>query len=217
MGVLLSANIGVIREIRFGDHREVSAIDKRPVDGPVRVRRLGLEGDFQADAKYHGGRHQAVYAYAAEDREMWAERLGRPLPPGSFGENLSLSGVALTEARIGERWRIGTVLLEVNYVRIPCNTFQTWLQEAGWVKQFATEGRPGAYLRVLEEGELRAGDDVEVVETRDHDVTVGLMFRALMTERELLPRLLDEPRARPEALEKARRYVAKHPSAATTR
>ena len=213
MGELLSANVGAAKDISWDGVTEHSAIDKRPVDGPVAVRRLGLAGDVQADTKNHGGPEQAVYAYAAEDLATWAERLGRTLAPGSFGENLTLSGLDVTEARIGERWRIGTVLLEVGDVRTPCLKFQTWLQQSRWIRRFTAEARPGAYLRVLEEGTLRAGDSVEVVETRDHDVTVGLMFRALMTERSLLPRLLVEPRVRAEALEAARRYAAADPAA----
>ena len=209
---MLSANVGTIKDITWRDHDVRSAIDKRPVDGPVEVRRLGLAGDRQEDLTNHGGPEQAVYAYAAEDLAMWAERLGRQLPPGSFGENLTLSGVDVTEARIGERWRIGTVLLEVGDVRVPCLKFQTWLHQPRWIRRFTAEARPGAYLRVLEEGTLQAGDAVEVVETRDHDVTVGLMFRALMTERSLLPRLLVEPRVRAEALEAARRYAGGDPA-----
>ncbi len=208
MGLLLSANVGAVKPISWRGHDERSAIDKRPVDGPVAVHRLGLAGDVVSDTKHHGGPEQAVYAYAAEDLATWAERLQRPLAPGSFGENLTLSGLDVTEARIGERWRIGTVLVEVGDVRIPCVTFQTWLQEPAWVRRFTAEGRPGAYLRVLEEGSLQAGDVVDVVETRDHDVTVGLMFRALTTERSLLPRLLEEPRVRAEALAEARRYAS---------
>lgn len=213
MGVLLSANVGAAKDISWRGHDEHTAIDKRPVAGPVAVHRLGLADDVQADTKHHGGPEQAVYAYAVEDLAIWAERLERPLPPGSFGENLTLSGLDVTETRIGERWRIGTVLFEVGDVRIPCVTFQTWLRQPAWVRRFTAEGRPGAYLRVLEEGTLRAGDVVEVVERRDHDVTVGLMFRALTIERALLPRLLDEPRVRAEALAQARRYADGHRAA----
>ncbi|HLK94667.1 MAG TPA: MOSC domain-containing protein [Nocardioidaceae bacterium] len=208
MSVLLSANVGIGRPLRIRGRDRHSAIDKRPVGGPVEVRRLGLDGDVQVERRHHGGPDQAVYAYAAEDLEVWAARLGRTLPPGSFGENLTLSGLDVTQARIGERWRIGTVLLEIGDVRTPCHTFQAWLGEPGWIKRFRAEGRPGAYLRVLEEGTLQAGDPIEVVERRDHDVTVGLMFRALTTERELLPRLLAEPRTRAKVLARAGRYAA---------
>jgi len=208
VSVLLSANVGIGRPLRIRGRDRHSAIDKRPVGGPVEVRRLGLDGDVQVERRHHGGPDQAVYAYAAEDLEMWAARLGRTLPPGSFGENLTLSGLDVTQARIGERWRIGTVLLEIGDVRTPCHTFQAWLGEPGWIKRFRAEGRPGAYLRVLEEGTLQAGDPIEVVERRDHDLTVGLMFRALTSERELLPRLLAEPRTRAKVLARAGRYAA---------
>ena len=208
MSVLLSANVGIGRPLRIRGRDRHSAIDKRPVGGPVEVRRLGLDGDVQVERRHHGGPDQAVYAYAAEDLEVWAARLGRTLPPGSFGENLTLSGLDVTQARIGERWRIGTVLLEIGDVRTPCHTFQAWLGEPGWIKRFRAEGRPGAYLRVLEEGTLQAGDPIEVVERRDHDLTVGLMFRALTSERELLPRLLAEPRTRAKVLARAGRYAA---------
>ena len=208
MSVLLSANVGIGRPLRIRGRDRHSAIDKRPVGGPVEVRRLGLDGDVQVERRHHGGPDQAVYAYAAADLEVWAARLGRTLPPGSFGENLTLSGLDVTQARIGERWRIGTVLLEIGDVRTPCHTFQAWLGEPGWIKRFRAEGRPGAYLRVLEEGTLQAGDPIEVVERRDHDLTVGLMFRALTSERELLPRLLAEPRTRAKVLARAGRYAA---------
>jgi MOSC domain-containing protein YiiM len=208
VSVLLSANVGIGRPLRIRGRDRHSAIDKRPVGAPVEVRRLGLDGDVQVERRHHGGPDQAVYAYAAEDLEVWAARLGRTLPPGSFGENLTLSGLDVTQARIGERWRIGTVLLEIGDVRTPCHTFQAWLGEPGWIKRFRAEGRPGAYLRVLEEGTLQAGDPIEVVERRDHDLTVGLMFRALTSERELLPRLLAEPRTRAKVLARAGRYAA---------
>lgn len=213
MGILVSANVGAVGQVRIRGRVKKTAIDKRPVDGPVHVGRLGLDGDTQVEQRHHGGPEQAVYAYAVEDLAAWSGRLGRPLPPGSFGENLTLSGLDVTQARIGERWRIGTVLLEVGDARTPCRTFQAWLDEEGWMPRFLSEGRPGAYLRVVEEGALCAGDAVDVVDARDHDITVGLMFRAITTEHELLPRLLEEPRTRPEALAKAQEYVARHAAA----
>jgi MOSC domain-containing protein YiiM len=210
VSILVSANVGSARPLTVSGRDRLSAIDKRSVEGPVAVRRLGLDGDVQVERRFHGGPEQAVYAYSAEDLERWSERLGRPLPPGSFGENLTISGLDVTEARVGERWRIGTVTLEIGDVRTPCRTFQAWLEEKGWIRRFVAEGRPGAYLRVVEEGSLQAGDTVDVVDSRDHDVTVGLMFRALTTERHLLPRLLAEPRTRPKALARARAYAAAH-------
>ncbi|GAA1149105.1 MOSC domain-containing protein [Nesterenkonia lutea] len=142
----------------------VSAIDKRPVTGPVQVRTLGLHGDVQADRKHHGGTDKAVYAYAAEDAAWWAEQLGREVPTGSFGENLRLSGVDLDGAQPGERWRIGErLVLEVTVPRIPCATFGRWLNEERWVKRFIQAGRPGTYFKVITPGTVQAGDAAEVV------------------------------------------------------
>jgi MOSC domain-containing protein YiiM len=155
---------------------------------------LGLAGDEVADTKHHGGVDQAVYAYAREDLDAWQHELGRPLRSGEFGENLTTVGLDVQNARMGERWQVGSALLEVAGVRIPCSTFQGFLGERAWVKRFTERGIPGAYLRVVSEGSVCVGDQIDVVERRPHDLTVGLTFRALTTRRELLPQLAAEPR-----------------------
>ena len=161
----------------------ITAIDKRPVDGPVRVRPLGLHADVQADRKHHGGEDQAVYAYADEDAAYFAESLGRDVPPGLFGENLRTSGVDVTGAVTGERWRIGATLeLEVTIPRTPCGTFARRMKVDRWVKRFAEEGRPGAYLRVLRSGPVAAGDPIVVTHRPDHGVTIGEIFAGLSPE-----------------------------------
>lgn len=185
-----------------------TAIDKRPCVGAVRVGPLGLEIDEQADHKHHGGPHQAVYAFAREDLDRWAGRLGRDLHDGQFGENLTTSGIDLNESLIGERWAVGSVLLEVADVRIPCSVFANWLDQRGWVKTFTAEARPGPYLRVLEAGEITAGDEIVVVHRPGHEVTVGLAFRARTTERHLLPRLLGVPALAPDSRLVAEKYAA---------
>jgi MOSC domain-containing protein YiiM len=190
-----------------------TAIEKHPVTGPVRARTLGLEGDQVADTRHHGGVDQAVYAFAREDLDRWVERLGAPLRDGVFGENLTTSGYDVNAAEVGERWRVGTVLLEVASIRTPCNDFKGWMgvggfDTTGWVKRFAADARPGPYLRVVEEGELSAGDEVEVVHRPGHGVTVSHMFRALTTDRALLPDLLEVDGLVEEAREKAAAYVA---------
>lgn len=176
-----------------------TGIDKRPVTGPVAVTApgpkgtgaVGLAGDRVHDVKHHGGSDQAVYAYAREDLDGWQAELGRPLADGVFGENLTTLGLDVNGALIGERWRIGAdVVLEVSCPRIPCGTFQGWLGRDGWIKRFTQAALPGAYLRVIEPGEIRAGDPVEAVHRPDHDVTVALVFRAMTLEGGLLPRLL---------------------------
>lgn len=195
---LLSLNIGKPRKNPWKG-LAATGIDKRPVDGAVAVTApgpkgsgaVGLAGDRAHDVKHHGGADQALYAYAREDLDTWQDQLGRRLHSGSsFGENLTTAGVDVNGALIGERWRIGTdVLLEVTCPRIPCATFQGWLDEPDWLQRFIKARRPGAYLRVIKEGSIRAGDPIEVASRPEHDVTVALTFRALTTEPELLPRL----------------------------
>ena len=172
-----------------------SSIRKRPVDGPVLATSLGIEGDRVAHPEDHGGVDMAVYAFAREDHDRWGRELRREVPDGMFGENLTTEGIDVNEALIGEQWRIGDALFEIAKVRIPCNTFKGWLGESGfdntaWVKRFTQDNRPGPYLRVLEEGLIRAGDEIEVVRRPEHGITVSFMFRALTTERELMPQLL---------------------------
>ncbi|WIB14736.1 MOSC domain-containing protein [Curtobacterium sp. MCPF17_050] len=161
----------------------ITAIDKRPVPGPVRVRPLGLHADVQADRKHHGGEDQAVYVYADEDAAYFAEQLDRPIPPGLFGENLRTSGIDVTGLVIGERWRIGEVLeLEATIPRTPCGTFARRMGVDKWVKRFAEEGRPGAYFRVKRSGPVAAGDTVTVLARPEHGVTIGQMFAGLSAD-----------------------------------
>jgi MOSC domain-containing protein YiiM len=198
-------------------HKEIgwTGIGKQPTDEPVEVRApgsritglgSGLIGDFIGDRKHHGGDDQAVYAFQREDLDEWERRLGRELPNGFFGENLTTIGLDVNDARIGERWRVGEeVVLQVTAPRVPCSTFRGWMGKKGWAKIFTAAGRPGAYLRVIAPGAIRAGNSIEVIDRPDHDVTVNFMFRATTTERELLPRLLAaEAYLDPETIEMAR-------------
>ena len=166
-----------------------SGIDKRPVPGRVAVGELGLDGDVQVNKKHHGGEGQAVYAYAQEDADTWAAELDRELPPGRFGENLRTEGLDLVAAMAGERWRIGTALFEVTAPRTPCANFARWWGVPDLVRRFARRGATGAYLRVLETGELGAGDAVEVVWRPDHGISLGEQFRIVTFERDRLPEL----------------------------
>jgi MOSC domain-containing protein YiiM len=175
-----------------------SGIDKRPVDGRVAVHPLGLEGDVQVNRKHHGGEGQAVYAYAQEDADWWAAELDRALPPGRFGENLRTSGLDLTGALLGEQWRVGTALLELTDPRIPCANFERFWGVPQLVKRFTAHGASGAYLRVLETGEVGAGDGIEVVHRPGHGITLGLAFRAYTTEQHRLPELLPALQYLPE-------------------
>ena len=155
----------------------VTAIDKRPVDGPVRVHKLGLHGDIQASRIHHGGEDQALYAYSEADADYWVGELQRELPPGIFGENLRVAGIETTGAVIGERWRIGLdVEVEVTSPRVPCATFQRRMDEARWVKRFTEAGRVGAYLRVIKTGSVQAGDHIHRLFVPTHGVTIGQWF-----------------------------------------
>ena len=194
-----SVNLGHHEPNPWKNHKR-TGIDKKPASGPVEVRApgpktsglgSGLVGDFIGDGKHHGGDSQAVYAFQREDLDRWSERLGRPLPNGYFGENLTTVGLETNEARLGERWRVGEVVLQVTTPRIPCATFRGHLGEKGWAKMFTATGRPGAYLSVVVPGFIAAGDPVEVIHRPAHDITVAMAFRATTLERSLLPRLLE--------------------------
>ena len=155
----------------------VTAIDKRAVAGPVKVRRLGLRGDVQANRAHHGGEDQALYAYSQDDADYWAAELGRELPPGIFGENLRINGISATDAIIGERWKIGLdVEVEVTSPRTPCSTFQRRMREPHWVQRFSDAGRVGTYLRVVKVGTIQAGDHLHRIFVPTHGVTIGKWF-----------------------------------------
>ncbi|PFG32819.1 MOSC domain-containing protein [Sanguibacter antarcticus] len=155
----------------------VTAIDKRPVDGPVTVGPLGLRGDVQADRRFHGGEDKALYAYADEEAALWSAELGKDIPPGLFGENLRTLGLGTTTAVVGERWRIGAAVeVEVTSPRIPCSTFARRIDEERWVKRFSDTGRVGTYLRVIRPGPIEAGHAITVVHRPAHGVTVGRWF-----------------------------------------
>lgn len=194
-----SVNLG---HPRPNPHKDTgwTGIGKQPTFEPVKVRGpgpkttglgSGLVGDFIGDGKHHGGDEQAVYAFQREDLDEWQRRLGRELPNGFFGENLTTVGLEINDALIGERWQVGQeVVLQVTAPRIPCSTFRGWMGEKGWAKTFTAAGRPGAYLSVVVPGTVMTGDPIEVIQQPSHDVSIGLVFRATTTERDLLPRLL---------------------------
>ncbi|TDD48214.1 MOSC domain-containing protein [Kribbella antibiotica] len=170
--------VNVVEELIPGPKETgFTAIDKRPQAGRVPVGELGLAGDRVCDTKNHGGPDQALYAYALEDANWWADELGREIPTGLFGENLQTEGLDVNGALIGEVWRIGDeVEVLVRSPRVPCITFQHRMEEPRWVKRFHQAGRPGAYLKVLKTGTIAAGDRIEVLSRPDHEVTVADMF-----------------------------------------
>jgi MOSC domain-containing protein YiiM len=202
---VVGVHVGRVVEADWAGRLGRTAIDKRPVGGRVAVGRLGLAGDEHADTDSHGGVDQAVYVYAREDLDWWSAQLGRELRDGRFGENLTVRGVDVSGAWLGERWRVGTALLEVTAARIPCAVFRGWMGEEGWVRRFTEAGRPGAYTRVLEAGTVAPGDRVEVVGRPERSVTVAEAVRAYHGDAELMRRLL----AVPGISEKWRRIAAR--------
>lgn len=206
-GRVASVNLGVLRTVPWTAGLGSTGIDKRPIADRVRAEGVGLVGDVIVDRANHGGYDQAVYAYAREDAAWWAAELDREVPPGAFGENLSTSGVEVTGAVIGERWQVGSALLEVSRPRIPCRTFAGFWDVPQLIKLFTRRGVPGAYLRILGEGEFGAGDEIQLVHRPEHGVTIGDVFRALTGDRALVPRLLDAAELPVALREKARRLL----------
>jgi MOSC domain-containing protein YiiM len=188
---LVSVNVGMPRTVEHGGRTVRTAIWKRPVTGRVEVRGVNLGGDGQADRLVHGGVDKAVYAYAQEDYEWWGVELGtEALGPGTFGENLTVAGIDLGAIEVGERWRVGATLLEVSEPRFPCFKLGIRMGDPSFLKRFAAARRPGSYLRILEEGDLGAGDPIEVVDRPGHGVTIGLFAEAFLGDRGLLDELL---------------------------
>jgi MOSC domain-containing protein YiiM len=199
-GRLLSVNVGRPQQVSVRKGRPVmSAIGKAPVSGRVRVHGVNLDGDDQADRRVHGGPDKAVYAYAREDELWWAARLNREIPPGMFGENLTVEGLDVSGAVIGERWKIGDVELEVCQPRFPCFKLGLRFGEPQMVKLFAQAGRPGAYLRILAEGEIGAGDEVDITDRPSHQITVAQVANAVMLDESGLEAAAAAP-ALPESL-----------------
>jgi MOSC domain-containing protein YiiM len=193
-GRVLSANVGRPRDFEFNGRSVRSAIWKAPVVGRVAARGVNLEGDDQADRKAHGGPDKAVYAYAVEDTRWWEQELRRPLKPGQFGENLTTEGVDVNEALVGERWRVGTTVLEVSEPRVPCWRLGVRMDDPRFVRRFTEALRPGAYLRIVVEGDVGAGDAIRVVERPDRGVSIREVFRIYTRDREDAARLFTVPR-----------------------
>jgi MOSC domain-containing protein YiiM len=212
----LSVNLAV-PEVSTAKDVGMTGINKRPVDHPVLVRppgpktvglHSGLVGDQIFDIDHHGGDTQAVYAYAREDLDWWEAELGQQIPGGKFGENLTTTGLDVNEALVGEQWRIGAqLILAATEPRIPCATFQAKMAVPQWVKRFTAAARPGAYLRVVQAGEVQAGDTIEVIHRPAHEVTIGMFFRAWTLEPELLPLLLDLDDVEQDVKESIRRRL----------
>jgi MOSC domain-containing protein YiiM len=189
-GTVEAVNVGLPRAVAVNGREVLTAIWKSPVQGRVPLRGVNLRGDDQADREVHGGPDKAVYAYAAEDTERWEAELGEALGPGAFGENLTTRGIAVSGAVIGERWAVGSTLLEVAQPRLPCFKLGLRMGDPRFPKRFAAAGMPGAYLRVLREGDIGAADAIRVLSRPEHAVTSALVSRAILREPQLLARAL---------------------------
>jgi MOSC domain-containing protein YiiM len=187
---VISVNAGRCRDADWAGKLGRTAIDKRPVRARVAVGRLGLGGDEQVDKPAHGGPEKALYAYAREDLDFWVEQLRRELVNGLFGENVTTAGLDVSGALIGEIWQLGSATVQVTGPRIPCVVFAGWMGERHWAKRFADARRPGAYLRVLREGAVAAGDPVEILSRPGERVTVAESMTAFYGDAELMRRLL---------------------------
>lgn len=199
MATVVSVNAGMPRLVSYETTSlPTSGIEKHPVAGPVRITTAGVEGNASADTANHGDEFMRVYAYSVEDYAWWSAELLRELRPGLFGEQLTTRGIDLNAAIVGEKWRVGTALLQIAHVRVPCQTFKGWMGANGydakaWVKRFALAGRPGPYFRVIEEGVVAADDPIVVEDRPDHGVTVAELFAAVTIAPGLLPRVAAVP------------------------
>jgi len=191
---VLSVNVGNVREFEYHGRPARSAIWKSPVAGRIAARGVNLDGDAQADREAHGGPDKAIYAYAVEDARRWEQEIGRPLAYGEFGENLTTEGIEANDALIGERWQIGTTVLEVSEPRIPCWRLGVRMNDKMFPRQFTGALRPGSYFRLIAEGSVEAGDEIRVVERPAHDLTIRDVFRIYTRDRDEVQRLLTVPR-----------------------
>lgn len=193
VGRVLSVNVGAVREFEYKGRPAKSGIWKSPVAGRIAARGVNLDGDDQADRKAHGGPDKAVYAYAFEDTQWWEQEIGRPFAYAEFGENLTTEGIEVNDALVGERWGIGTTVLEVSEPRIPCWRLGVRMNDPLFPRRFAAAMRPGAYLRIVVEGSVGAGDEIQVIERPSHGLTIRDVTRIYTRDRGEVERLLGVP------------------------
>jgi len=190
-GSLVSVNAGAVRTVEHGNATITTGIFKEPASGRVRVRGVNLDGDDQADRAVHGGPDRSLYAYSSEDYDWWCGELGHACAPGAFGENLTTLGIDVSGALIGERWRVGSALAQVTSPRIPCYKLAMKMDDPKFVRRFADALRPGAYLAIVDEGDVAAGDRIEIVYRPVHAMTIAEMTRIYFFERDRIGELMD--------------------------
>lgn len=197
---VLSVNVGLPREVKWRGKKVMTGIYKEPVEGRIRLSLLNLEGDRQADLTVHGGRDKAAYCYPIEHYTFWREQLpGRDLPAASFGENFTTEGLTESSVHVGDRLRIGSAQVVVTQPRQPCFKLGIKFQSDEMVARFLASGRSGFYVRVLQEGDVAAGDDITVIDRDPHAVAISEITRLHVTRRftpedsEIIRRALQVP------------------------
>ena len=189
---VISINItSVVHQGEWTGSEGRTGIDKRSVSGAIEFKDNGVVGDRVIDTNVHGGYEQAVYAYAREDAQWWEKEINEEIPAGRFGENLTTEGIDVNAALIGEQWKIGSVILEVSQPRIPCRVFAGFWKRATLIKDFTQAGRPGTYLRIIQEGRAQAGDSIEVIFKPNHTVTISDLCAAKSGERSKINQIKD--------------------------
>jgi MOSC domain-containing protein YiiM len=202
---VLSVNItAIVHEGEWTGSEGKTGIDKRSVSSSVKFENDEVFRDVVVDRKNHGGYHQAVYVYAREDADWWESEIGITIDNGRFGENLTTLGINVNESVIGERWKIGSVILEVSQPRIPCRTFAGFWQRPTLIKEFMAAGRPGTYCRIIQEGEITAGDLIEVIETPSHGIKISDLYAAKNGERSKIKEIAQVKELSPEYQEWAK-------------
>ena len=202
---VLSVNItAIVHEGEWTASEGKTGIDKRAVKEETTFSQEQVAGDVIVDRKNHGGYHQAVYVYAREDADWWEREIGTTIDNGRFGENLTTLGINVNESVIGERWKIGSVILEVSQPRIPCRTFAGFWQRPTLIKEFMSAGRPGTYCRIIQEGEITAGDLIEVIEIPSHGIKISDLYAAKNGERSKIKEISQVQELSPEYQEWAK-------------
>jgi len=206
---VLSINItSVVHQGEWTGSEGRTGIDKRSVTGPIEFKNNGVSGDRVIDTNVHGGYEQAVYAYAREDAKWWEKEIGEEIPAGHFGENLTTEGIDVNAALIGERWKIGSVILEVSQPRIPCRVFAGFWKRTTLIKDFTKAARPGTYFRIIQEGSAQAGDAIEVIFKPEHSITISDLFAAKSGERSKINEIKEVPQLSAEFKEWSEKIAA---------
>jgi MOSC domain-containing protein YiiM len=204
---LISLNVGLPRLTLYKGATINTGIFKQPVSGPVQLRTLNLDGDRQADLTVHGGLFKAVYGYPSEHYPFWREELpGIDLPWGTFGENFTTEGLFENELHIGDRLRLGTVILMVRQPRMPCYKLAAKFRRDDMIERFLRGGRSGFYFSVEQEGTVEAGESFEFLSREPEGVTIAEMNR-LFVEEKYNRGLLDKAIATPALPENWRDYL----------